>query len=57
MSVQRVPDDATAFRHRSAANLLWIIGFRPDPHADGSPHRAWVDDAFDATRHHSTGGV
>ena len=55
--VQRVPDDATAFRHRSAANLLWIIGYWPDPHADSSPHRAWVDEVFHATRHHSTGGV
>jgi hypothetical protein len=39
-AVQRVPDDATASRHRSAANLLWIIGYWPDPNADASPHRA-----------------
>jgi len=56
-AVQRVPESATAFRHRSAANLLWIIGYWPDPHADGSPHRAWVDEVFEATRGHSTGGV
>ena len=56
-AVQRVPDHATAFRHRSAANLLWIIGLWPDPHADSSPHRAWVDEVFEATRHHSSGGV
>jgi FAD/FMN-containing dehydrogenase len=56
-AVPRVPEAATAFRHRSAANLLWIIGSWPDPHADGSPHRAWVDDVLEATRHHSTGGV
>ena len=56
-AVQRVPRDATAFRHRTAANLLWIISYWPDPHADGSPHRAWVDDVLEATRRHSTGGV
>jgi Berberine and berberine like len=56
-AVQHVSDNATAFRHRSAANLLWIISYWPDPHADGSPHRAWVDDVFEATRRYSTGGV
>jgi FAD/FMN-containing dehydrogenase len=56
-AIQRVPHDATAFPHRSAANLLWIIGYWPDPHADGSPHRAWVDDVLKATRQYSTGGV
>ena len=56
-AVRRVPDDATAFRHRSAANLLWIIGLWPDPHVDSSPHRAWVDEVFKATRRHSSGGV
>ena len=56
-AVPRVPEAVTAFRHRSAANLLWIIGSWPDPHADGSPHRAWVDEVFEAARPHSTGGV
>ena len=56
-AVQRIPDDATAFRHRSAANLLWIIGYWPDPRADGSPHQAWVDDVFEATRPYSSGSV
>ena len=28
-AVTRVPADATAFRHRAAANLLWIIGYWP----------------------------
>jgi FAD/FMN-containing dehydrogenase len=56
-AVERVANDATAFAHRSAANLLWIIGLWEDPAADPGPHRAWVDDVLEATRPHSTGGV
>ena len=44
-------------RHRDAASLLWIIGYWPDPQADDAPHRAWVDDVFDAAAPFSTGGV
>jgi FAD/FMN-containing dehydrogenase len=56
-AVTRVPADATAFRHREAANLLWIIGYWPDPDDDAAPHRAWVDGLFDAAAPFSTGGV
>ena len=56
-AVTRVPADATAFRHRAAANLLWIIGYWPDPDDDATPHRAWVDGVFDGAAPFGTGGV
>jgi FAD/FMN-containing dehydrogenase len=56
-AIERVPSGDTAFAHRSAANLLWIIGLWEDPSADPEPHRAWVNDVFDAARPDSTGGV
>ena len=55
--VERVGTDETAFRHRSARNLLWIIGYWPDPEDDPAPHRAWVDGVFDAAAPFSTGGA
>jgi FAD/FMN-containing dehydrogenase len=55
-AIERVPADATAFAHRSAANLLWIIDLWDDPTADPRPHRDWVNDVLQATRRHSTGG-
>jgi hypothetical protein len=55
-AIERVADDATAFAHRSAANLLWIINLWDDPQADPDPQRRWVNDVLDATRVHSTGG-
>jgi FAD/FMN-containing dehydrogenase len=56
-AIERVPADATAFAHRSAANLLWIIDLWEDPEEEADPHRAWVNDVLEATRPHSTGGV
>jgi FAD/FMN-containing dehydrogenase len=56
-AIERVPAGATAFAHRSAANLLWIIGLWDDPAADPEPHRAWVGDVFESARPYSTGGV
>jgi hypothetical protein len=54
-AIERVPASATAFAHRSAANLLWIINLWEDPQAESEPHRRWVNDVFEATRRHSTG--
>lgn len=56
-AVERVPSDATAFAHRSAANLLWIIGLWPDPRDPDTAHREWVDELFERTRPFGTGAV
>jgi FAD/FMN-containing dehydrogenase len=56
-AIERVPADATAFAHRSAANLLWVIGLWEDPAEPVDAHRDWVNDIIDATRPHSTGGA
>jgi FAD/FMN-containing dehydrogenase len=55
-AVERVPADATAFAHRAAANLLWIIDYWEDPAADADDHRRWVNDVLETTRAHSIGG-
>jgi FAD/FMN-containing dehydrogenase len=55
-AVARVADDATAFPHRRARNLLWVIGaWRPDE--DGEPHLRWVREISDAMTPHAAGGV
>ena len=56
-AVARVAPGATAFAHRDAANLLWIIGLWDDPAAPDAANRAWVDDLADAAAPYSTGGV
>jgi FAD/FMN-containing dehydrogenase len=56
-AIERVPAGDTAFAHRSAANLLWVIGLWDDPADPDEPHRAWVNDIVEAARPHSTGGV
>jgi FAD/FMN-containing dehydrogenase len=56
-AVARVGAAETAFAHRDAANLLWIIGLWEDAGADARPHREWVDAVFEAARPYSTGGV
>ena len=56
-AVARVRADATAFAHRDAANLLWVIGLWDDPEAPDAANRAWFDDLADAATPYSTGGV
>jgi FAD/FMN-containing dehydrogenase len=56
-AIERVPAADTAFAHRSAANLLWVIGLWEDPDEPAEPHRDWVNDLVEATRPFSTGGV
>jgi FAD/FMN-containing dehydrogenase len=55
-AVARVPDDATAFPHRQARNLLWIISaWRPDEAAE--PHLQWAREIGDALQPYVAGGV
>jgi FAD/FMN-containing dehydrogenase len=56
-AIERIPAGATAFAHRSAANLLWVIGLWDDPAEPIDRHRAWVNDIIDSARPYSTGGV
>jgi FAD/FMN-containing dehydrogenase len=56
-AIERVPAEATAFAHRSAANLLWVIGLWEDPSDPIDPHRDWVNGLIEAARPYSTGGV
>jgi FAD/FMN-containing dehydrogenase len=55
-AVARVPADATAFPHRQARNLLWIVSaWRPGE--DPEPHLDWVRGISDAMAGHAAGGV
>jgi FAD/FMN-containing dehydrogenase len=54
-AVERVPADATAFRYRSASNLLWVIALWEDATDAGGEHRAWVNEVMDAAAPFSTG--
>jgi FAD/FMN-containing dehydrogenase len=56
-AVERVPADVTAFAHRDAANLLWVIALWDDPRDPIDPHREWVNGIVDAAHPYSTGGV
>jgi FAD/FMN-containing dehydrogenase len=53
--IERVPAEATAFRYRSAANLLWAIGLWEDASDPGDEHRAWVNEVVEAAAPFSTG--
>ena len=54
-AIERVPAVATAFRYRSAANLLWAVGLWEDTSDPGDEHRAWVNDVMLAAAPFSTG--
>ena len=55
-AVARVPVDATAFSHRKARNLLWIVSaWRPDE--DAEPHLRWAREIGDAVKPYAAGGV
>ena len=55
-AVARVPDDATAFPHRQARNLLWIVSvWRPDQ--DAEPHLQWAVEISRAMKAYAAGGV
>ena len=54
-ATERVAPDSTAFAHRDAHRLLWVIGSWME--GDGAEHIEWTRDVFDALTPHSTGGV
>ena len=54
-AIDRVPPGATAFGHRGARAMSWIIGCSgDDPVADAA---GWVRDVWEATAPFATGGV
>ncbi len=55
-AIRRVPDDVTAFPHRSAQWLVNVVGQWPDA-ADTETERGWVRDSFAALEPHLTGGA
>jgi FAD/FMN-containing dehydrogenase len=55
-AVARVPGDATAFPHRQARNLLWLVSaWTPD--ADPEPNLAWGRELAAAVAPFAAGGV
>jgi FAD/FMN-containing dehydrogenase len=54
-AVERVPQDATAFVHRDAYRLLWVVGCWWE--GEDAEHVEWTRSVFDALTPHSTGGV
>jgi FAD/FMN-containing dehydrogenase len=55
-AVARVASDATAFPHRQARNLLWIVSaWRPDD--DAAPHLRWAHEISAAMKPFAAGGV
>ena len=55
-AVARVPGDATAFPHRQAHTLLWIIGAWQSEE-DPQPHQQWARAIGDALQPYASGGV
>ena len=55
-AVARVPAEATAFPHRQARNLLWIVSAW-HPGEDEEPHLQWAREISDAMKPHAAGGV
>ena len=53
--VAEVPADATAFAHRDAHSVVWVVSALP-PGA-GNAHFEWVRTTYDRTARWSTGGV
>jgi FAD/FMN-containing dehydrogenase len=56
-AIERVPAEATAFAHRDAANLLWVIGLWEDAAEPIDAHRDWVNGVIDAARPYGSGGA
>ena len=55
-AVAGVPAEATAFPHRQAGNLLWMVSaWRPDQ--DPEPHMKWAQEISDAMKPFAAGGV
>ncbi|MEV6767350.1 FAD-binding oxidoreductase [Nocardia sp. NPDC051030] len=56
-AIARVPEDATAFRFRSAQAMLTLIAGWPDPTDPGDQHRDWARTAWERFRPWSAGGT
>ena len=54
-AIQRVAPESTAFAHRDAYRLLWVVGSWWD--GDDAEQIEWTRGVFDALTPHSTGGV
>jgi len=54
-AVERVSPESTAFVHRDAYRLLWVVGAWWE--GDDIEQIAWTREVFDALTPHSTGGV
>jgi FAD/FMN-containing dehydrogenase len=54
--VAEVPADATAFAHRDAHSVVWVVNASM-PGDDGDAHKRWVRATGDAAARWSTGGV
>ncbi len=53
--IERVAPESTAFVHRDAYRLLWVVGAWWE--GDDAEQIAWTREVFDALTPHSTGGV
>lgn len=54
-AIERVAPESTAFVHRDAYRLLWVVGCWWE--GDDDAQIAWTRSVFDALTPHSTGGV
>ncbi|MGN6723606.1 MAG: BBE domain-containing protein, partial [Marmoricola sp.] len=54
--MSRIPEDATAFRHRGAASMATVVAMWPDPSDPGEPHKCWTRDALARLQPWSAGG-
>jgi hypothetical protein len=54
-AIQHVAPESTAFVHRDAYRLLWVVGSWWD--GDDAEQIEWTRSVFDALTPHSTGGV
>ncbi len=55
-AVARIDADATAFPHRQAGNLLWIVSTW-SPNQDPEPHLGWARETHEAMKPYAAGGV
>ena len=54
-AIERVAPDSTAFAHRDAYRLVWVVGSWWE--GDDAEQIEWTREVFDALTPHSTGGV
>jgi hypothetical protein len=54
-AIARVPDDATAFAHRSQKYFVAPIALWEDADESPEPHEAWTSDLWDRISHEGSG--